>query len=142
MWITDYSLRLQDWNILRSSCRQKNIEFALASINDWWWQAPMINHWLHWDYHDQWPDPWELIHADSFCDLARGLGMSYTVMMLDHPQVLQLNLIFTGSDNLVQINDGKYILNWIPGDIVNIGSSAMTIKRSLPSQALLTKLGS
>jgi hypothetical protein len=111
------------------------------SINDWWWRAPMINHYLHWDDHCAWPSPWELLADNMYCDLARALGIVYTIMMIEHEKTQEISLICTDNDNLVQVNQGKYILNWAPGEILNIHSTDIKVKKSINSSEINHLLG-
>jgi hypothetical protein len=30
-----------------------------------------------------WPDPWQLLSDDVYCEVARGLGILYTITLLD-----------------------------------------------------------
>jgi len=96
----------------------------------------MVNSTMSWLDLDVWPDPWSLVTQNGHCDLARALGMLYTVFMCERDDVEDLQLIETEHANLVQINHGKYILNWSPGSIVNILSPELVIKQTVSSEAL------
>ena len=55
-----------------------------------------------------------------YCDLARALGILYTISLLDRADLVDAELILTDEgDNLVQVVQGKYILNWKKDLIVN-----------------------
>lgn len=111
----------------------QSVDHALLAINNWWFAAPMISRGLIWEQHEHWPDPWQLLSNHSLCDLARGLGMLYTVTMIVHADIADCSLVQTGHDNLVLVNQGKYILNWAPGPPLNILSQPITVRRSLDS---------
>jgi hypothetical protein len=84
---------------------------------------------LHWDDQKTWPDPWQLLSDDIYCELARGLGMLYTITLLDRADLAPAELILTQDDvNLVQVAKEKYILNWSADSVVNT-IQATTIKR-------------
>lgn len=140
MWHTEFGERLRGWKDLRDRSSKLELGPALMDINDWWWQAPMINHSLHWKDFPDWPDPWTLLGQSGFCDLARALGMLYTVEMSDRIDVETMMLIETRENNLVLINTDKYIMNWSPGVIVNNLSPAIKINRSIPALALIKSL--
>lgn len=123
MWPDQFDARLRAWHDLRTDSKSKDLESALLCINDWWWQVPTVNHYLHWHDMANWPGPWDLLADDVYCDLARGLGMLYTVKMLNHDSLHQFSIAQTHDANLVLINDGKYILNWCPGQLLNINSN-------------------
>jgi len=105
----------------------------MLAINDWWYAAPMTARTIIWECYQDWPDPWQLLANKHHCDLARGLGMLYTVCMTEHPEIADLALAQTDHDNLVLVNQGKYILNWAPGQLLNIQSQAVQVRRQLDS---------
>jgi hypothetical protein len=120
MWPQTFSERLDSWNRLRESCQNSPIETALATINRWWFNAPWRPYYLHWDDQPSWPDPWQLLSDNVYCELARGLGIVYTISMLDRADMADAMLVLTDDDsNLVQVAKEKYILNWKAEDIVN-----------------------
>ena len=135
MWPTTFEERLSAWHKLRQTTKTLDLDLALSTINDWWFNSPMINRHLHWDDHESWPSPWDLLADNMYCDLARALGMLYTIAIIDHPEVESIELVRTENDNLVLINQGKYILNWAPRQLLNITSTNLNIKQSLPLAA-------
>jgi hypothetical protein len=139
MWPDTFESRLLDWNDLRSSCARQDTPIRYSLINDWWFRAPMVNRYLHWDDWRDWPTPWELLNDNIYCDLARALGMLYTIIMID-PQD-HIELARCDQDNLVRVQQGKYILNWCPGDIVNIRSQEFTVTKTLDGTLFQKKLG-
>jgi hypothetical protein len=89
-------------------------------VNAWWFDAPWRPYYLHWDDQPAWPDPWQLLSDDVYCDLARGLGIVYTISMLDRADMAPTTLILTDDgSNLVQVAKEKYILNWQAEQVVN-----------------------
>jgi hypothetical protein len=109
------------------------LDQALSAINAWWFQTPWRPYHLHWDDQATWPDPWQLLDDNIYCGLARGLGIMYTVAMIDRPDIHSVELVEAGGDNLVQINQSKYILNWDQATIVNT-SPETTLSRRRVSQ--------
>jgi len=105
------------------------IETALEQINSWWFNTPWRPYYLHWDDQPTWPDPWQLLSDDVYCDLARALGILYTITLLDRADMTPVDLVLTeDGDNLVRVAKEKYILNWNPDSIVNT-FQAVKIKR-------------
>jgi hypothetical protein len=93
---------------------------ALDTINRWWFRAPWRPYYLHWDDQNTWPDPWQLLSDDVYCEVARGLGILYTITLLERADMAPTTLILTETGhNLVQVAKEKYILNWRPDSIVN-----------------------
>jgi hypothetical protein len=129
MWPKTFSARLESWNLLRDRCQNLPITHALEDINAWWFQVPWCPYYLHWDDQMTWPDPWQLLSDDVYCEVARGLGILYTITLLDRADMMPVDLILTNDDhNLVQVGQTKYILNWEPNSIVN-NFQAVTIKQ-------------
>lgn len=136
MWKTSYEERLADWFELRQACEHLDLAQQLQRINDWWFCAPMVNRVITWGDPADWPNPWNLLVNPGYCELARALGIVYTLMMLENRLYTDLNIITTGHDNLVQIDSGKYILNWAPGEVLNINSTPFTVQNSINSTDL------
>lgn len=141
MWHPDFDQRLSQWRDLRTQAAALDLDSCLLLINDWWWRVPTVNHYLHWDDHSSWPGPWELLADNIYCELARATAMLYTVSMLGRSDVQQIELIQTKRYNLVQVDGGKYILNWCPGEILNIQSVDEPPLRKLSSTAFQHLLG-
>lgn len=131
MWHQNYAQRLADWVHLRDRCKTLDLEQALTDINRWWNRSPWCPYYLHWDDRRDWPDPWQLLADNVFCDVARALGMLYTIHMMDRSDCADAQMIETDRGNLVQVTQGKYILNWNKDTIVNIQSQAFIIKNTL-----------
>lgn len=136
MWQSDYHARLADWAALRAQCNSLPLEQQLAAINTWWFRAPIVNRSIRWNEHTFWPDPWELLTNSGYCELARALGIVYTLMMLDNRQYTALEIAEVDQDNLVLVDSGKYILNWWPNEILNIHSKPLEFSQRIDSNAL------
>jgi hypothetical protein len=120
IWPATFAARLESWNQLRDQVQNLSIESALEDINAWWFTAPWRPYYLHWDDQSAWPDPWQLLSDDVYCDLARGLGIVYTISMLDRADMAPTTLVLTeDGSNLVQVAKEKYILNWQAEQVVN-----------------------
>lgn len=140
MWHRTFAERLESWNDLREQTISGDLDSALTSINAWWFQTPWTAYHLHWDDRSTWPDPWQLLDDNLFCSLARGLGIMYTIAMLDRPDLQDALLIETDSDNLVLIDQGKYILNWDPTTIVNITLKGLKSRHSVALDTIKQQL--
>lgn len=141
MWHDSFDTRLQSWRILRHTITDCDLVTALTELNNWWSNAPFVTHYLHWDDRKVWPSPWELLYDNLFCSLARAVGISYTLLVVDRPDITDASLVQTENDNLVLVNGGKYIMNWAPGELLNIQSTKLQIKRHLDVGYLLQHLG-
>ena len=120
MWANNFTTRLTSWNQLREQAQLLPVEQALGLINTWWFDSPWKPYYLHWDDLQDWPDPWQLLSDNYYCDLARALGILYTITLLDRADLDDAEVVLTeNGDNLVLVAKEKYILNWERGTIVN-----------------------
>jgi hypothetical protein len=134
VWPLNFSDRLAAWHDLRVTAQALPLEPALELVNTWWFHTPWTAHYLHWDDQPKWPDPWQLLSDNVFCEVARGLGILYTVSMIDHPEITSAELVTTDQGyNLVQINRGIYTLNWDQDTVVNT-HSATQVRRQLTQE--------
>ena len=120
MWPQNFDQRLRAWYTLRESAHALPLESALETINTWWFRCPWQPYYLHWDENSTWPDPWQLLSDNVYCDIARGLGILYTISFIDREDMGDAELILTKKGhNLVSVAQRKYILNWEPTTVVN-----------------------
>jgi hypothetical protein len=120
MWQQTFDARLASWNQLRDHCQTLPLESALTTINQWWGNSPWQPYYLHWDDQPNWPDPWQLLSDNVYCDLARALGIVYTISIIDRKDTDPTELVLTEEGyNLVLVAKEKYILNWKPDTVVN-----------------------
>jgi len=113
MWPATFDNRLHAWVNLRNRCQSLDTETALTAINQWWFNAPWVPYHLHWDDQATWPDPWQLLSDNIYCELARGLGILYTINLLDRADMADAELVLADDGtNLVLVAKEKYILNW------------------------------
>ena len=136
MWPRTFEDRLASWSTLRRQCETLAVPEVLAAVNAWWFDTPWTPYHLHWDDRDTWPDPWQLLDDNIYCGLARGLGIMYTITLLDRPELQDAEMIEIDSDNLVLIGQEKYILNWDRDQIVNINLDLKRSRRSITQQQI------
>jgi hypothetical protein len=140
MWPRSFAERLESWAILRQHCTDINPESALTEINSWWFRTPWCAYYLHWDDQADWPDPWQLLSDNLYCPLARGLGIMYTITMLDRADLQDVCMIEHVSDNLVLVESGKYILNWDPDQVLNISLGKAKPRRQVSQEQIKQKI--
>ena len=120
MWPKTFSDRLSAWSDLRNRVQSLDLKSALTIVNSWWFNAPWQPYYLHWDDRIKWPDPWQLLSDNIYCDVARGLGILYTITLLDHEDLTSAELVLTEDNrNLVLVNKEIYTLNWDTTILVN-----------------------
>jgi hypothetical protein len=127
---------LASWNQLRNTVATMPADQCLHAINAWWFDAPWRAYHLHWDDQPTWPDPWQLLSDNMYCGLARGLGIVYTIAMLDRADLQDAQLVDIGSDNLVLVDKKKYILNWDSEQVLNINPGPYKVHHSVGQQEI------
>jgi hypothetical protein len=140
MWPTQFERRLESWNNLRQTAKQLPTNGCLQQINAWWQSSPWVPYHLHWDDRPTWPDPWQLLSDNVYCDLAKALGIMYTLVLIDRPEFANARLIETENSNLVQIDQGKYILNWGRDIVLNNNLEQTTIRNSVDFDTIKTQI--
>jgi hypothetical protein len=134
-WPASFESRLDSWTQLRDQAKTLPVDAALAAINSWWFNAPWTGYHLHWDDQADWPDPWQLLDDNIFCEVARGLGILYTITLLDRADLGPAELILTqDGHNLVLVGKSKYILNWDKASIVNNNPETSIAKKLTQQQ--------
>lgn len=128
MWNLKPDERIRQWRHFRLEIGNQNLEIALKNVSNLWSYAPYVSHYLHPTDLTQWPDPWVLLHDNYYCDLAKSLGMLYTLYLSAHWKTniddieIRIYETITEQFNTVWVNQGKYILNLEYNTIVNKSS--------------------
>lgn len=140
MWPQTFSARLAAWTSLRDNVANLPTEQCLLTVNQWWFESPWTTYYLHWDDREFWPDPWQLLQDNIYCDLARGLGIMYTLAMLERNDIEDAKLVEVGADNLVLVAREKYALNWEADSIVNICPDTLTARRCVTRPDVIKRI--
>ena len=141
MWPKTFEERLASWHQLRQQISNSDTASTLHAINQWWFSAPWVAYHLHWDDRVNWPDPWQLLSDNIYCSLARGLGIMYTITMLDRADLQDAVLADTGTDNLVLVDKKKYILNWNQEQVLNINLGPFESQNSVTQEQIKQQIG-
>ena len=125
MWKLDASERIVHWKAFRKTLDGLPLPDALDAVAHFWQNSPFVPYYLDQEASNAWPDPWTLIYDNTYCDLAKCLGIVYTVTLTEHRDSVDSEIRVykdteTGHEyNLAYFNQGKYILNMIDGEVVN-----------------------
>lgn len=133
---------LSEWSNLRKRIKSLPVQQQCIAIDDWWQQAPLINHHLHWQDEQNWPDPWSLLSENTYCTLTRAVGMCYTLLMND---ITDVELMFARDMNaeehyLVIVDKPKYVMNWWPSTVISNHLSSFQIINSKSLESLKNKI--
>lgn len=128
MWKLSASERLSRWKDFRKLVNTQSIEQAICSTVEFWHSCPFTPYYLDADQPDLWPTPWQLISENYYCDLAKVLGIVYTLYLTDHCKELDAEIhIYRDASsgatyNLAIFCQGKYVINLVEAEVVNISS--------------------
>ena len=140
---SSYEARLQDWFQLRQSVVNLPIEQQCITIDEWWQRAPLVTHHLHPLDIDSWPDPWELLSENTYCEVARALGMCYTLMLVG---VKDIKLVLATNELaedvvLVLVDNAKYIMNYWPNTVISNSLKDFKVVNKLDLEIIIKKIG-
>lgn len=133
MWNLKASEHLTHWRDFRKSLAALPLDTILTKVIKFWHGCPFSPYYLDPERPANWPDPWTLIQENYYCDVAKALGIVYTLSLLQREDILDLELhVYVDPEtkyqyNAVCINRGKYILNLIDDEVLN----KQQIKKSL-----------
>ena len=125
MWKLQPGDRLDHWKRFRQRIDQLPLEEALIECSAFWQNAPFTPFYLDYLNTEVWPDPWQLVYENYYCDLAIALGIVYTLHLCEHGSSIELALriyedpVTKHQFNLAWIDKGKYVLNFDASEIVN-----------------------
>lgn len=144
MWNLRVNDRLAAWKDLRHEISDLPLKSAVVKLNEVWSPAPVVTYYLDPSTPKTWPDPWTLLAENYWCDLAKALGILYTIYFTSHKTVdLELRIYYDYKDkeryNAVFLDQGKYVLNYYPYEIVNteyIESKQLTLLYQYSTQDL------
>lgn len=115
--------RLVRWREFRKSLDNLPFDQALTYTAEFWQSCPFSPYYLDPAQPATWPNPWTLVEENYYCDIAKALGMLYTIKFTKHDPDVELRTYYDPETkynyNLVWIEQGKYVLNLIEGEVVN-----------------------
>jgi len=125
IWTMQPHERLRWWRQFRNEISKKSLEEAVWDTNHLWSYSPFVNQYLHQDNISNWPNPWELMYDNYYCDLARALGIIATLYLTKHQSTPMEIAIYLDNDtkeyyNLALIDKRKYVCNLEHDQVVNI----------------------
>ena len=139
MWPQRYDDLLLEWAALRDQAKALPLEEALTLIHNWWNMSPIVNNTVHFTDSANWPDPWDLLAQPAYCDVAKCLGLCYTILLIQHVDINSLYMVQDDNYTYVQINEGQYTLNDQP-DQITMDQSDLRVRFSYNCEDLKDKI--
>ena len=134
MWKLKASERIAHWRDFRKQLDTLTFEQATQAVAEFWQSCPFTPYYLDVEQPGDWPDPWTLLADNYYCDLAKCLGIVYTLSLSRHgadadPQIhiyrdSESRLVY----NLAVFAGGKYVINLLDSEVVNIRSINKTMQ--------------
>ena len=139
MWTHHYEDLLLEWADLRAKAAELPLDEDLHLIHDWWNMAPIVNNTVHFNDEENWPLPWDLLAQNGYCEVAKCLGLCYTILLIKHKDIKSLHMVQTDNYTVVQVNEGQYTLNDQPGEIT-ADQSDLRVRYSFNCEDLKSKI--
>jgi hypothetical protein len=147
MWKLEAGERIARWRAFRIEIGGMPLERAIQRTAEFWQNCPHSPYYLDPNDPESWPTAWDLITENYYCDLAKALGMLYTISFSAHGLALPMELaIYTDPEtkydyNLSVFAQGKYVINFMDGEVVNIAlvNNKFKLKRCYSSTLLKLK---
>ena len=138
----NYDSRLKSWYELRKSIEKADVATKCVEIDKWWQHAPLVTHYLHPKDKQTWPGPWDLLVDNQYCNIARGLGMIYTLLLSG---IEDIDFCIALDDNseevaIVTVDRAKYVLNYWPDSVLNINLQDFKVVQTIDITDIKTKL--
>lgn len=123
IWYQRSDQRLSAWREFRLKLDQLSLDAALQEVCTLWSFAPYVTYYLDPAKPQEWPDPWQLLSENYYCDLAKTLGIFYTIALSKHGANDVKLQIYNDTHrkeqiNIVVVND-KLVINYHFNRIVN-----------------------
>lgn len=119
--------RLRAWADFR-----KQLEYSDNPIQDTidlYHMAPLVNLQVDPYNTDLWPDPWELLYDNKYCDFAKILGIASTLQLTDRFSETPMMIhIYTDRDN----SEVKYML-FLEDKVIGYEQGKVVDKQQIPS---------
>lgn len=136
----NFDTRLQSWYQLRTTLENLDKKSKCIEIDAWWQKAPMVNHYLHTMDLSQWPNPWDLLVDNTYCNVARALGICYTLVLAGITDISMVEATDSGCEDLVLVIADGLVLNYWPNTVESNKLTDFTIKRIIVTGESLRNL--
>jgi len=111
MFIKKYEERLRIWSSFRDELEE--VEDPFRFLLDFYKQAPRVSIATDPYNRESWPDPWQLLEENQYCDFTRVLAYCYSLQLTERfkDSKIEIHIITTGLETyyLLQVD------NWIFG---------------------------
>lgn len=129
----NYEDRLRDWANFREGL--STADDPLQEIIDYYNQIPLVS--IHTDpwTPEMWPNPWELIEENEYCEYCIILGMCYTIQLCEcfKNSVVEIHI---GIDNTTS---SDYYLLYVDNKVIGYKKDTYVHESELPNTIVIQK---
>lgn len=117
---------MSSWREFRDSLESSEDPFR--EIINLYKQAPFVR--VHTDPWDQktWPDPWELLFENKYCEFCTVLGICYSLQLTERFKDSSFEIHISKNSELSEI----YYLLFVDNVVIDYGNDAVVPKKDLP----------
>jgi hypothetical protein len=139
---SSYENQLLEWCKLRNNLANSDLATISCEVDKFWQQVPLVNHYLHPVDLPKWPNPWELLVENTYCTIARGLGMCYTLLLLGIDDIeYKLGTNDMGEDvAIVLVDNANYTMNYWPNSVISTDLQQFRFNQTLDLAQIKNKL--
>lgn len=118
--------RMSVWQDFRNSLETSDTPFQ--DVINFYRRAPLVS--IHTDpwNPESWPDPWQLLDENQYCDFCTVLGWCYSLQLTDRFKGSSFEIHITTDNNL-----GYGYLLAVDDTILGYGKDSITKRKDLPS---------
>jgi hypothetical protein len=124
-----YEDRLLEWSEFRQSL--EHAHDPIKDVIEFYNVAPTVS--IHTDPWDKttWPDPWELLEENQYCDFCRVLGMCYSLQLTDRfnhvPFEIHIVIDNKKSSTYYLLHVGNLVIGYTYGAYCNVNDLPKTL---------------
>lgn len=124
-----YEDRLLEWSEFRQSL--EHAHDPIKDVIEFYNVAPTVS--IHTDPWDKttWPDPWELLEENQYCDFCRVLGMCYSLQLTDRfnrvPFEIHIVIDNEKSATYYLLHVGNSVIGYTYGAYCNVNDLPKTL---------------
>lgn len=113
--------RIAAWRQFRLSQQNLPLDEVVKNTVDFFSDIPIGSRTIDYYTPGEWPDPWEILHNQQYCENTVTLLMYYTIALVAKPEKLNIWLIDdTESRFIVPVLNESVILNYFPRELINL----------------------
>lgn len=135
------SERISEWRLFRESISELSIPSKVDCTVDFFKSLPVSSRRIDFYSPETWPSPWEIFAESLFCKSSITLLFYYTLTIVEPDINIELEVIDDGEDMyIVPVWENEYILNYIPGKIIDRKSATDLTYKQLIDKREIRKL--